>query len=131
MLLCYMRKRLPLVLILLSVLVLSCKEELKYTKEELYDKAKGADPQAQFLLPKSISEGVNCSDYGDACASGYRVKVYELELIAVEFNTEEDAKQAAKRFRGYYTRNWLLDDVAGEPILERFVQEHLGAKKHP
>jgi hypothetical protein len=26
-------------------------------------------------------------------------------------------------------RNWLLDDVSGEPLLERFVEKSLEAKK--
>jgi hypothetical protein len=55
--------------------------------------------------------------------------VRKLELIAVEFETEEQAKAAARKFRGWYTRNWLLDDVTGEPALEDFVSRHLEAKR--
>ena len=39
------------------------------------------------------------------------------------------AKFAAKKVRGFYVRNWMLDDVTGEPVLEKFVQESLEAKK--
>jgi hypothetical protein len=43
--------------------------------------------------------------------------------------TEAQAISAAKKFRGYYARNWLFDDVTGEPVLEKFVTEKLEAKK--
>lgn len=119
----------PLTLLSLSILSASCTKEVKYTKEELLAKAKAADPAVTVILPKSISEGVTCTDYSDGCMSAHIVRVKGLDLIAVEFMTQQDAILAAKKFRGYYTRNWLWDDVVGEPILEQFVTEHLEGKK--
>lgn len=119
----------PLTLLALSILSASCTKELKYTKEQLLFKALKADPSVSIVLPKSMTEGVNCSDYSEGCLSAHIVKVKDLEFIGVEFMTEADAIFAAKKFRGYYTRNWLWDDVTGEPILEKFVTEHLEAKK--
>ncbi len=120
----------PLILVLLSILGASCEtKELKYNKEELYIKAWKADPNVSFVLPKSITEGVTCDDYGEGCLSAHIVKVKNLELIAVEFMTEANAIYASKKFRGYYTRNWMFDDVTGEPSLEKFVSEHLEAKR--
>jgi peptide deformylase len=119
----------PLILLSLSILSASCTKELKYTKEELYRIATKADPSVSFVLPKSITEGISCADYGEGCLSGHTVSVKNLELIAVEYMTEEQAKFAAIKYRGYYVRNWLLDDVTGEPILEKFVSEKLQAKK--
>ena len=107
----------------------SCTKEVKYTKEALYDKAKKADASVTFILPKSISEGVNCSDYSSGCVSAHTVRVQNLDMIAVEFMTEQDAIYAAKKYRGYYYYNWMFDDVSGEPILEKFVTEKLEAKK--
>lgn len=119
----------PLTLLFLSILSASCTKELKYTKEQLLVKAWKADPSVSVILPKSITEGVSCSDYSDGCLSAHIVRVQGLDMIAVEFMTETDAMFAAKKFRGYYTRNWLWDDVTGEPLLEKFVTEHLEAKK--
>lgn len=118
-----------LFLITLSILGASCTKEVKYSKEELYAKAVAAEPSTTFVLPKSINEGVSCSEYSEGCLSAHIVKVHNLELIAVEFMTEADAVYAAKKFRGYYLRNWMLDDVTGEPVLEKFVTEKLEAKK--
>jgi len=116
-------------LIFIFLLFASCTRELKYSKEQLYAKAKKADASTTFILPRSMTEGVSCSDYPPGCHSAHIVEVQNLELIAVEFNTEDQAKFAAKKVRGYYARNWLLDDVKGEPTLERFVTESLEAKK--
>lgn len=119
----------PLIVMTLSILSASCTKEVKYSKEELYAKAVAADPTTSFVIPKSISQGASCSDYSEGCLSAHIVKVQNLEMIAVEFMTEKDAIYAAKKFRGYYVRNWMLDDVAGEPILEKFVTDKLEAKK--
>ncbi len=119
----------PLILLSLSILGASCTKELKYSKEELYAKAVAAEPSTTFVLPKSMSEGVTCSEYSSGCVAAHIVKIKNLELIAVEFMTEAEAIYAAKKFRGYYLRNWLLDDVSGEPVLEQFVTEKLEAKK--
>lgn len=108
---------------------MGCSKELRYSKEELYAKAKAADPTVTFVLPRSLSEGVDCAEYSEGCIAGHNIQVQRLDLIAVEFETEEQAKYAAKKFRGYYVRNWLLDDVSGEPLLERFVEKSLEAKK--
>lgn len=107
----------------------SCTKEVKYTKEQLYAKAVAADSSVTFVLPKSIGEGVSCSSYTEGCLSAHTVQVRQLEMIAVEFMTEEQAKFAAKKVRGYYAHNWLFDDVRGEPVLEKFVTESLEAKK--
>lgn len=116
-------------LILGIFLFASCTKEVRYTKEALFAKAKEADSSTTFILPRSMTEGVSCGDYTEGCISAHIVQIQKLDLIAVEFMTEAQAKFAAKSVRGYYVKNWLLDDVAGEPFLEKFVVEKLEAKK--
>lgn len=118
-----------LILVSVSILSVSCTKKLRYTKEELFSIAKSKDPTLEFILPKTINDGVQCSDYLDGCVAGHRAKVQGLEMIAVEFMTEQEARNAAKKINGYYVRNWTFDDVNGEPILEKFVQESLKAKR--
>ena len=113
----------------LSILGASCTKEVRYNREELYKMAKKADPTLSFVLPRTMQEGVNCADYPAGCIAGHTVKVQGLEMIVVEFVDEDHAIVAAKKLRGYYLRNWLLDDVTGEPKLEKFVVEKLEAKK--
>jgi hypothetical protein len=121
----------PLFIPALSILIASCDEkvELKYTKEELYLKAVKIDPDIKFILPKSMSEGASCQNYSKNCVSAHFVRVQNLDLIAVEFMTEKDAVFAAKKYRGLYLRNWMFDDVIGEPILEKFMIEKLEVKR--
>lgn len=95
----------------------------------MLDKAKAADSSVTVILPKTMSEGVNCSQYTSGCLAGHIVRIQNLDMIAIEFSTEEQAIFAAKKFRGYYFANWFFDDVAGEPTLEKFVESALEAKK--
>lgn len=119
-----------LLLNLSILLFFACsKKELKYSKEDLYAKARAAEPSVTFILPKNMNEGVSCANYSDGCLAGHTVEVRKIAMIAVEFMTEEQAMYAAKKYRGYYSRNWLFDDVTGEPTLEKFVVEVLEAKK--
>lgn len=117
------------ILILLSILSAACTKEVKYSKEALLSKALKADPNISFILPKNMTEGVSCTDYPAGCLSAHIVRVKNLDMIAVEFMSEDEARLAARKVRGYYARNWLLDDVTGEPALEKFVTEGLEAKK--
>lgn len=119
----------PLIALSLSILSASCTKQVKYSKEALLAKAQAVDPTITVILPKTMAEGVTCAEYSEGCLSAHIVKIKQLDLIAVEFMSEGEAKLAAKKFRGYYTRNWMLDDVSGEPVLEKFVAEHLEAKK--
>jgi hypothetical protein len=117
------------ILLIISILILSaCKEELKFSKEELYAKAKAVDETTTFILPKGMSTGPSCADYAEGCLATHIVQVQKLDLIAVEYLTEEHAQFAAKKVDGYYIRNWMLDDVTGEPTLMRFA-DLLEAKK--
>ena len=124
-----MRLFIFLLFISLSILSASCTKEVRYSKEALLAKAQAADPTVQLILPRSINDGVSCTAYTEGCVGGHTVKVKNLDLIAVEFMTEEQAKYAAKKIRGYYVANWIFDDVTGEPILEEFVSRVLDAKK--
>ena len=116
-------------IIFVLFLFASCTKELKYSKEELFAKAKNADATTTFILPRTMTEGVSCGDYAEGCTSAHTVQVQKLDFIAVEFMNIDQAKFAEKKVRGYYVRNWLLDDVSGEPLLEKFVESALEAKK--
>jgi hypothetical protein len=116
-------------LLIISFLVLSaCKEQVMYSKEELYAKAKDIDATTTFILPKGMSDGPSCADYAEGCLATHIIQVQKLEFIAVEFLSEEQSKYAAKKVNGYFIRNWMLDDVSGEPTLMRFA-DSLEAKK--
>ena len=114
---------------MISVLIFSAcaKKEVKVTKEQMYTKAKAADASTTFVIPKA-GEGPSCGDYAEGCLSTNIVQVKKLDLIAVEFMSEEQAIYAAKKVNGYYVNNWMLDDVTGEPTLERFAKS-IEAKK--
>lgn len=116
---------------LLFILLISCSssEPDTYSREEMMNMAKAGDPDLTIVLPKSIAHAtVKCSDYKPSCRYGYKVIVKKLEMAVLFYENSADALKAAKRIRGYTSRNWVLDDVRGEPVLERFSIKYLKAK---
>ncbi len=109
----------------------SCTKEKEptYLKEELVNlaPAEGTD-KIETVLARDINDAVPCADYGEGCLSAHRFRTRGLNFIAVEFETPTQAERAAKKIYGWTARNWLLDDVDGEPLLERWASEHLKAK---
>lgn len=116
-------------LLILALLTISCSKEVRYSKEQLLKKAQAADPSVTVILPSNMNEGVQCHEYAPPCVSGHVVSVQGIEMLALEYESERIALEAAKKYRAYYTGNWIFDDVTGEPLLEKFVSENLGAKK--
>ena len=118
--------------LVLFVLLISCtaSEGPTYSRGEMMEMATKGDPNISVVAPKSISHAtVQCSDYTPRCRYGYRIIVKNLEMAVLFYEKPSDALKAAKRIRGYTARNWVLDDVRGEPVLERFVKKYLNAKE--
>ena len=92
--------------------------EPKYTALEFMALAHEAEPSHE-----KAEDALNLSDYApgvnrlDSTAMRYN----RLVFFAVEFDSPTQAMNEAKRLNQYYTRNWLLDRVEGEPILEDYV----------
>ena len=126
--------RRPLLVKLLGVLLLlaagcSQDKEPTYSKDELLAMApaEGAD-KVDVVLARDINDAIPCADYGDGCLAAHRFRTRDLSFIAIEFETPTQAESAAKKIYGWTVRNWLLDDVDGEPRLERWAQQYLQAK---
>ncbi len=98
-----------------------------YGKLELMIMIKKADPNAREILPKDMNSGVKCADYGPGCIRGLIGNILGYDVIFVEFETENDARNEAIRLEQLYARNWLIDDTAGEPPLEKFFKQVIGA----
>jgi hypothetical protein len=109
---------------------LACTKDLSqiYSKDQMLSMTIKADPTARLILPKDMESGVKCKNYGEGCKGGYRSSILELEMTYVEFESPEQAKVAAQKIDQYYSRNWVFDDVKGEPDLERFVKKVYKAK---
>ncbi len=119
--------------ILAFIFLGSCtgKTELpNYSNQEFLEMGREGDPDLKVIIPSDISETlVHCSDYTPSCRYGLKVIVKNVQLKALFYEQQSDALKAGLRIKGYVSRNWVLDDVAGEPILERFVEKYLKAKK--
>lgn len=100
-------------------------DEPKWTRLEMLALAKKGDPKLYIILPSNEKEVIRCSSFKPQCKIAFQAIVKGLKMICLFYDTTAEAELAAKHVRGYYSRNWAFDDVAGEPILERFVTKHL------
>lgn len=108
----------------------ACKEEPKWTSAqitEIVTQAPGGT--SEVVMTDENTPISQCVGYGQRCVmqSGRIFKLGLVTFIAIEFTTTEDAWFAARELGQFYSRNWLFDDVKGEPSVETFVREHFGA----
>ncbi|WP_044557516.1 hypothetical protein [Halobacteriovorax marinus] len=111
---------------ILFLTLLSCSKEERYSASQMWKMAQAKEPNIELVIIKDPARRILCENYHvDGCikGSGKRIKVRLVELIAIEFESEKQARQAAKTYNQYYARNWFFDDVSGEPVLEDFVKD--------
>lgn len=101
------------------------KKEKLLNKMDILKLVWKADKTAKLIKPKDITGGIKCSNYGPGCKAGHTGRIIGLEMIFLEFDSEKNAKVEALKIDGYYYKNWVYDDVSGEPDLEKFVEKHL------
>ncbi len=110
----------------------SCSPEEKpnWDNQKILELARIGDPNLRIVIPTGITETlIDCNDYNPPCRYGVKVVIKELEMNALYYESQKSALEAARRTDSYITRNWVLDDVRGEPILERFAKKYLEAQR--
>ena len=100
-----------------------CTKKLEYTKSEVWALAKKENPSVELIIPKDMSSGVQCGEYGEGCITGFRVRIGVLEAVVIQFDEMSNARKEAKRIDQYYKYNWVFDNVTDEPRLERFFEK--------
>lgn len=113
------------VLLVLLVFSISCSKkkeivEPTYNAEEFMALAHETGPSNEkgedAMKLSDYSPGVNRID-------SRALKYKRLTFYAIEFETVDQARKEALRLNQYFARNWLLDRVEGEPVLEDYVIE--------
>lgn len=128
---------LKVITILFFILSLySCSEELVYSPGEMWKMGSTLEPDMSIrtLAGSEAHLKILCSQYSKVpgCIglgtdhSGMRINVRLVELIIIQFDTEENARNAAIAYGQLYARNWLFDNVKNEPVLEDFVKKGFG-----
>lgn len=117
--------------LILLLLLTSCNDEPPiWDNFTVLDMAKEVEPDLRVMVPESFDKPVvDCKLYKPVCKAGYKIKMRGMMIMPLEYNNYKDAYDCAKRINGYWVKNWVFDDVIGEPILERFVEKTFGAKK--
>ncbi len=92
---------------------------------QMFQMAYDFDKSIEEVRVKDKADSINCGMYPEGCIpmSPKRFKIRLVEMIVVQYRSEAQACAAAKKLDQYYVRNWLLDDVKGEPVLEDFVKK--------
>lgn len=94
------------------------------------DMAKEVEPNLRVMVPESFDKPVvDCKLYKPACKAGYKIKLRGMMIMPLEYTNYKDAYDCARRINAYWVKNWVFDDIIGEPILERFIEKTYGAKK--
>lgn len=115
-------------LLVLTILTSCFGESDTYSREQFLSMARKGDPDLKLVAPKSISDKVvDCYDYIPNCRYGYRVIIKNVQMVVLFYDKPENAKKSARRLMAYRSRNWVLEEVKGEPILERFAKKYLKA----
>lgn len=116
----------------ISFVSVSCsKEDPKWTSFDLTNKMLEMPNGAHEVVMTEENTPISqCVGYGQRCIvqTGKIFKVGIVTFIAVEFASTQDAWFAARELQQFYSRNWLFDDVRGEPSLEAFVKERFEAR---
>ena len=101
------------------ILVGACsKKEDNLTLLQVSEQIKAFAPEMMTVLGKDMDAGISCSSYGPHCVSARKMIIRKVDLGAIEFKTQENARQVAEQLGQNYLKNWFLDDYAGEPVLE-------------
>ena len=122
-------------LLLFFLLFYSCtdKEDL-VGRLQLFEQGMSYDDSVKLVLADELGKGPICEGrdgelpYGQGCLKISVVKVGLLELRCIEFDSVKNAKKEAKRLNEFFYKNWVFDEVNGEPPLESFVKNAFGAR---
>ena len=109
--------------------ILGCWESTQYTRREFYQLGKKSAPQLKIVRPGEEERWSSCFDYGRGCEEILNLSYQGVSFICVRYQDAGQAIQFGRSIDAYVAKNWLLDDVSGEPILERFVQRAWKAQK--
>lgn len=101
----------------------SNKKELNYNTQDIWGMVSAEDPESMFILPEKDYPAIDCRIYGKGCLYGHTARSRGLVYLLIRFETELDAKVAARKINGFYYVNWAFDDVKGEPVLEDFIKK--------
>lgn len=118
--------------LIFTLFVLSCTQEERYTTTEMWNMGKAVEPNIMLVpIPNHETDRrILCENYGPGCikGSGRRILVRRVELIALQFESIEQARAEARKINQWHAKNWLFDDVTDEPVLESFVKEAFDAQ---
>lgn len=118
-------KTLSSIIVFFSLLIsFACsKKEVVVERLKADELIKSLGPVVELKKDDPRSVPFRLEYYGPGLVpDSYKILSYrDLGFLAVEFESEEAAKNEALRLKQYYHKNWLFDEVANEPSLEDLI----------
>ena len=114
--------------------LVGCEDDDRIERLALLERAQDYDSTVKLVLADELGAGPVCvselgrANYGKGCVKVFSIKVGLLEMLCIEFESKELAQNEAKRIKQWYYKNWVFDEVTGEPPLEEFIKGAFGAK---
>jgi hypothetical protein len=110
-------------------MLVSCtgEKEVLLSKIDIMIMVYKGDKNASLVKPLDMNAGIKCEDYSEGCKGGHTGDIKSLHMIFLHYKSTELAKKCAIKINGYYYKNWVFDDVKGEPDLEKFIKKYLNA----
>ncbi len=108
------------------LLLLSCfSKEDSFSQAEIWDLISQNSKDAKIvpIANHEIHRRVVCKNYGPGCinGTGKRIAIKGIEFLIIRFQSPEKARTEARRINQWYVRDWILDDIKNEPVLEKFM----------
>ena len=109
--------------------LVSCGNDMHYTRRQFYQLGRAHDPNFSVVVDEEMRDWARCFDYGQGCVETFTAIYQGVSFVCVQYERAEQAQYSARALNAYLVKNWLLDQVRGEPTLEQFVIKAWGATR--
>ncbi len=97
-------------------------------REELWNEVVKVTSDVELVVTTHEEDKVSCLSYSEKCLNAFRLRVGLVKMILLQFTDTESAYQQAIKLNEFNYRNWVFDEVRGEPYLEKLLQKAFGAE---
>jgi hypothetical protein len=96
------------------------------SREELWNQVQKITTDVELVVTTKEEDRVKCGDYSAQCQNAFRLRVGLVKMILLQFTDTQTAHDEAIKLNQYHYRNWVFDEVRGEPYLEKLLQKAFG-----
>ncbi len=113
-----------ILIICITILNVSCSKKIESPPRlKVEELVKLLGPVKELKNTDPLAIAYKAAYYGEGLVpDSYKLLAYkDLAFLLIEFENEDKAHKEALRLKQYYHKNWLIDEVSGEPSLEDLI----------